>query len=212
MLDVRPKVFILGFKSELARPEYLVEPMAPSNYGAEAAARYVARVKEQRLLEAVATPIVATLTDLAIYDENLKQLGRFMSRKTADVARDFFTWCVSNLPAENFYGSGNAVPMYGFRIHDMLRVAALECLAAHPKVVVPFNLWHAAGYVHDIFEYLIPSELRKLVGLTGLVRFLTGESVVEEMLYNDVHYQARLTRTLLDRVQLLEQSSPRPVG
>jgi len=212
VMTVRPRALIFGFKSEAVRQEYLVEPTAPSNYGAEAAAKYIAKIKEQRLRESASIPIVATLTDVVICDQDLVELGRFSSTVSAEVAGAFFNWCQLNLPSENWYGVGAAVPMFGFRIHDMLQIAALECLAAHPNVMVPFHLWHSATYIHDVFEYLVPSETRKLVGLAGLVRFLIGEVINEQALYENPYSQTVLAKKLLDRVHLLDKPSPRPTG
>jgi hypothetical protein len=209
------RLLMVGFKSEAVRQEYLAMPTAPSNYGPEAAARHIAKKREETLAESNEIPIIATLTDVLIADEAGKQLCRFQSRTSAEVAKDLFMWCNNNLPTENLYcgaGGGGGVPMFGFRLRTMLEIGALECLAAHPKVPINFHLWRSATFIHDLYEYILPTDIRKMVGLAGLCRFLLNEPVEERSLYQDVDHQVKLGMKLLDRVYLLNPPSPRPMG
>lgn len=187
--------YIFGFKSELARPEYAATPVAPSNYGPDAAAKYVAKKIEELKEDAMSIPVLASLTEIHIIDDQGTEVFHKESRLTASVAGEFFKWIDSEGSAIKYQS------IFGFRLKDMIEIGALECLAAYPDIVVPFYWWRQSTSLHDIYEYLLPTDVRKTVGMKNLIHFLTREWVDEKAIYANPRLQATLGLKLLQQAQ-----------
>lgn len=189
--------FIYGFKSELARPEYAATPAAPSNYGPDAAAKYVSKKLEELREEAASIPVLASLTEVYVIDHLGNEVFHKESRLTASVAGELFQWIGGDSGA--LYQQS-----FGFRLKDMIEIGALECLAAYPDIKVPFYWWRQSTAIHDVYEYLLPTDVRKTVGMKNLIHFLTQEWVDEKAVYNNPQLQATLGLRLLQRAQCLQ--------
>ena len=207
------KALALGFVAEGARYELLDDPKAPSNYGPEAASKYIMRAREERAKEAAFLPAVATLTEVLIVDQDNKTQFSAASRTIGTVAGDLFRWFVSELPMDNFLGGPGSIPLFGFYLPELLMIGGMEALACHgDSLRVPFELWRNARNAHDTLEYITSAEIRKKVGLGRLCQFFLGKLESEEHVTRSPSLSCCLTLNLLRKVQYFDRYGPRPTS
>jgi uncharacterized membrane protein len=131
----------------------------------------------------------------SVDDGRVEPIDDQLTRLSAEVSNALFKWITE--------GTTQYQPTFGFRLKDMIEIGALECLAAFPTLKVPFHWWRQSNSLHDIYEYILPTDVRKAVGMKNLIHFLTQDWVDEQVIFATPRLQCTLGLKLLQRAQCL---------
>lgn len=204
------ELYFLGV-SRMQRPgweQLVAEPMAPKNYGSEAAAKDIAKKRQAQAERAYRQPVTGYVDSLVI-------LGRHGERIIEAACPEGDTMTASRQLVSFINAYPGAVPRlrtehsndvgtrwFGFDIRDNLGMIALEALRAGESV--PPCMWlyrpfQAAPFA-DPYEMAVQSSLRGDVDLHALCEFL-GIEVPVDLVTNPVS-SADLARRLTLATQL----------
>jgi hypothetical protein len=187
------QTYALGWVSTCARPHYLGQVEAPSNYKDPAKiAEYRAREMERRLDDAAGIPILGALMAARIIclGDQVKEGGppAFAHQSTGKgtTGRALLKWVQDN------YNSVGV--MYGLGIDQAMAIAAMDAMESNepPR----YWLWHNPTRYKDPYDMLVPHQARKFVNQAGLAEFLLGVELDGKAML-DPAYQCELVKDLV---------------
>lgn len=190
---------------------YFSDPQAPSRYGAEAAAKYVAEKRQAQEEMAQRALLSAYLREVVVVSQggDVEFRARCADDETLSASLGLVTFITNTPGAEVICGPDVKPRWFGFDIRELMQMAAYEVLRANASgaretTAVPSALWHLrffspAPYV-DPYEALVPSGMRGHIDLFSLCEFLRVE--VPPLLGESAEQKAKLARSLAAAAQL----------
>jgi hypothetical protein len=212
-----PRLLIVGYTAE-AIPDlqdYINAPQPPSNYGAEAQAKWRDTKGQEKLEEARAESAFCKLTGRAqriFVVDPMSQEAVLISADDGDAGKSagllFLKWLRDRygdleelFPVAPETGARPGIVFFGFDLKQLVRIVGTEAVTR--GVPVPLGFWYQNETIYDPYDMLVESSRRDLFDLYGMLRLLQVPLPRADWEpHRDPVADAQVTAELLFRYQL----------
>lgn len=201
---------IVGYTAE-AIPDlgnYIEMPTAPSNYGADAVAKWEKEkgpdARMNTLFSSAFSKLTGHITDIVAIDLSQRDVFFSSDDKEKAPALSFMAWLLSNHPTAYSIATlpRERVTIMGLDPKPFVRVCGMECRLAKSVPAAPLRFWYLDEECYDPYAMLVESERRKILSIQSMLK-MTGMSAPPKwQAHQDAKCDAFIAQHLISRLGL----------